>query len=83
MSAEFDKTFKIGQKFLYGVNRGPDTENEIHAPGVSTHPRFTRRFGLFNIYMYDSIDLRKNVFYCINFKRRQDINTHLYNSVYY
>ncbi len=31
----------------HSVNGGPDTKNEIHAPGVSTHARFTRRLGLF------------------------------------
>ncbi len=36
----------MGKSSCYGVNGGPDTKNEIHAPGVSTHARFTRRLGL-------------------------------------
>ncbi len=36
----------MGSNSLYGANGGPDTKNEVHAPGVSTHARFTRRLGL-------------------------------------
>ncbi len=34
---------KLGKNSWYGVNGGPDAKNEIHAPGDSTHARFTFR----------------------------------------
>ncbi len=47
--AEFDRDIQnwVPKDFRYGLNGGPNTKNEIHAPGVSTHARFTRRLGLF------------------------------------
>ncbi len=36
----------MGKNSWYGVNGGPDAKNQIHAPGVSTHARLTRRLGL-------------------------------------
>ncbi len=42
----------MGKNPWYGVNWGPDTKNEIHAPGVSTHAGFTRRFRLVNFYFF-------------------------------
>ncbi len=53
LGAEFDRDIQNWAKILgryYGVKGGPDTKNEIHAAGVSTHGRFTRRLGLFEMY---------------------------------
>ncbi len=42
----------MGKDSWNGVNGVPDTKNEIHAPGVSTHARSTRTLGLFLLFSY-------------------------------
>ncbi len=48
LGAEFDRDIQNWAKDLGTVKTGVPTKNKIHAPGVSTHARFTRRLGLFS-----------------------------------
>ncbi len=58
MGAEFDRDIQLGKNSWYGVNGDPDTINEIHAPRVSTHARFTRRLGLLGLGLSFRVSVR-------------------------